>query len=411
MTMRRSEVRVRRDYEKLTITAYIKPATASVGLTQWIKDGTPSPDHSVTPLVLTVDCQANASDITPEQIFSVGAEGGTAGDGNTAWTVNGTAISEVWTEGTDYELQESGKELWIKRNIKSTETYAIACQLQVYDSRTGETIPFITDTVELSTVELANSPYRISIDHSNVIWDMTADDLWEYEYRAARSLTQKMTRAEAENDACYKKTVNVCVTQGKQIEAGYGLVLKTSDGTEAARIEATDDEATLTEDKAILELTRGKIVFDCRLIEDEAFTLTVLNSEGKEIKSCATQIHVKRRMRDYDQPEIVNYSDYTVKQQTYRNTLRVRIGGEEVDYPECYLYILWLTLAMTASAEEAEVGAGDTCKFDPNKAGAGLTDADNGFHMIADTDYQPILQAATDGTDYLTDGEGNTLII
>lgn len=411
MTMRISVTRVRRVYEKLTITAYIKAATSGVGLTQWVKDGVYSPNHSVTPLVLSVSCTATATDLTPEQVFSVGAQGGVAGDGSTAWLVNGEAISTVWTAGTDYEFQQSGKELWIYRNLTAAEKASISVWLQVYDGRMGLTIPFLTDAIDLATVEIADSPMRLSTDRNSVIWDVTADDLWEWEYRAARGYTQKMTEVEATNDACYKKTVNVCVTQGKRITAGYGLTLKDADGNEVARIEAADDEATVTNGVKVLALTRAAVTFDCRLIDDELFTLTALDADGAEVKSCVAQLHVKSRRRDYDAPEIVNYSEYTVRQKSYRNELRVRINGEELEYPECWLYILWKTLANTDGAEEVEVGVGDTCAFAPNEAGGGVTAEDNGFQMIADTDYHALLQPATDGESLVADEKGNVLLI
>lgn len=409
--MRRSSTFVRRVYDKLVITLGMEVKTGSAGLTQYVKDGLFSPDHSVSPLVLAPTVQAKAADVTPELQWSVGIDADNAGIGGTAWKVDGEAINTVWTEGTDYELEDNGKELWIYKNIPVDSGVNITCAILVYDSRTGVTIPVETDPVPLATVAVADAPYRLSLDHDNVLWDVTADDLWEWDYRNARGYAQKMTKAEAENDACYKKQVNFCATKGSgQLNKGYGIWINDSSDKTVAYITASGKSVN-NQPVKILELTTTSVTFDCRTIQDELFKVYLLDADGAIMKDTLNTIHVKTTYRDYDAPEIVNHCDYTTRQKKYRNSLRVRCNGEEWDYPECWLDIKWGTKARTTGAEEVEVGAGNDCVFNPNEAGGGVTPTDNGFDMIADTDYLPVLSVATDGTDTYVDEEGNVLLI
>lgn len=411
-TFIRSSVVVKRDYEKLAITASLKILSTGAGLTQGYKDGAFSPDHGVTPLVLTPVVEAKASDITPEQVWSVGNSASDSGNGGTAWKVDGVAISSAWTEGTDYELSDDGKKLYIYRNITAGTTASVKCAVLVYDSRTGITIAAETDAVELATVAVAEAQWRLSLDHGNVLWDVTADDLWEWEYRDARGLAQKMTEAAATNDGCYKKTVAFCVTHGGgQLSSGYGIWINDSSGDNVAYVTAGGDVVN-NQPVKILELTTAGVTFDCRVIEDEAFTVYAMDEESAIIYETKSTVHVKATRRTYDAPEPVNSSDYTTRQTKYRNSLRVRCNGEEWDYPECWLAIVWKTLAATANAEEVEVGAGNECVFNPNVAGGGATATDNGFRMIAYTDYHAALQPAADedgGT--LCDEDGSVLLV
>jgi len=410
--MRRSTVYVRRIYDKLMLAVGVEVKSASAGLTQYVKAGVYNPDHGVTPLVLTPTVSAQAADLTPEQKWSVGKDTSNAGVGGSAWKIDGAAVSSVWTEGTDYELSDDGKELWIYRNIPAGSGVSVSCCLLVYDSRTGLTIPVETDGVPLSTVQVEDAPMRLSTDCENVLWDVTADDLWEWEYRAARGYTQLMTQEEAANDACYKKHVAFCVTRGGgQLSEGYGIWIKDGDGADVAYITASGTLVNNSPVK-ILELTTAGVTFDCRVIEDELFKVYALDSAGAIQYDTLRTIHVKAARRDYDAPEIANNSDYTVSQQLYNNYCRVRCNGEEMEHPECWLRIEWKTAARTEGAAETAVGAGDRCVFAPNEAGGGSTASDNGFDMIVDTDYLPALTAAVDEDgSFWTDESGNVLLI
>lgn len=556
---RRSVTRVRRDYGKLGISTGLEVLSGSAGLTQVYKDNEFSPDHAVTPLVLTPTVSVKAEDITPPEQWTVGTASSNSGVGGKAWLVGGKAISSVWTEGTDYETSDDGKTLYIYRNIPYPESVSISCCLLVYDSRTGVTVAVETDPVALATVAVAGDTLRMSADMDNMLWCPEADDLWEWDYRNARGYTQLMTKTAATNDGCYLKTVNLCVTEGnKQLTSGYGIVIKDADGTNlltskqrnienwtnnmpqkvsvsnseevnsfaipqtvggwegvyipitlekgktytlsckysvasayellnsytfgleianAALTTETGDNrmcvipfpttvcseqsgsitftatqetgylglngghiadgqtglsftvsdikleesivASITADgtlvnnrpEAVMSLTLTSITFDCRAIGDEYFKVYALNADGAIEKETLCTLHVHTTHRDYDAPEPVNHSDYTLRQTKYRNRLRVRINGEEVEHPECWLDILWYTQSAETNSEEEEVGAGDTCCFNPNVAGGGATQTDNGFLQIAATDYLPSLSVATDGTDAYVDESGNLLLI
>lgn len=411
-TFIRSNVNVRRDYAKLNISTGLQVLSPSVGLTQYYKGGSFSPDHGATPLVLTPTVTAKADDITPQQVWTVGDTTANSGVGGKAWKVNGTAISSVWTEGTDFTLSDDGKTLYILKNIPVGSGVSVSCAILVYDSRTGLYIACETDPVPLSTVAAEDgSPMRLSIDQENVLWCPEADDLLEWDYRNARGYAQKMTQTAATNDSCYKKTVNLCVTQGdSQLTKGYGIWIYDSSNKTVAYITAGGTKVNNQPIK-VLSLTTTAVTFDCRTIEDEWFTVYALDADGAIDKATKKQIHVHQVHRDYDAPEIVNHSDYTVKQTKYRNSLRVRCNGEEWDYPECYLQVYWRTQANSTNADEQDVGQGNECVFAPNEAGDGITATDNGFQMIADTTYHDTLAAATDGTNYWTDENGNVLLI
>lgn len=412
MSKVRSTVGIRRVYEKMAIATSLEVLSGGSGLTQSLEGGEYSPDRSLNPLVLSPRVTATATDVDPSAVWTVG-DADNSGIGGKAWLVGGVALSQCgWTAGTDYELKEDGKQLWVYKNLPYGTTVDICCKLLVRDSRTGVSVECQTDSVTLATVAVSDAHLSLQVDRSTVLWCPEADDLLEWEYREARGLTQKMTQAAATNDACYKKEVKLVVTKnGKPTTDSYSVIVTEESTGGSVTLLPTADSAADTA-LGILELTKEHVVFDCRVASGLYYDIRLGDAEGTPVPYLLQNVSVEMHHRDYDLPEIVNFGDYMASQTSYADRLRVRCNGEEWDYPEIWLDIEWKAQPADTSADEVWVGSGNTCLFDPNAVGGGVTEEDNGFELIAETDYITQLAAATDENgDIYTDEEGNVLLI
>lgn len=402
--------KIKRIYQKMLVAVSIEELS-TVGLGQKVESGTFSPDHSMSPLILQASVKAGASDIDPNATWSVGTSAATAGDGLTAWTVDGVAVGTAWKEGTDFELQDSGKELWIYKNIDVESCPKIRVSVVVLDNRTNVSVVQESDDVELVTTAVADPSVTLTTAPNNMIYDYMADDLVEWEYRNARGLAQLMSQSEATNDSCYLKQSSLMVTKGSEgrQSSGYGMVVKDSSSNVLAKLLA---DGTLTiSDERITALSLESITIDCRTISDEVFTLVALDSEGEEIATAQDTIHAKTIFRNIDTPEFVNTADYSVGDTKYKETARVTCNGEILEYPEAYLDIDY-HVTPTGSTVEQFVGSGNSITVNPNEVGSGVTADTNGFDMAMEADFHGVYAVATDEDGAtLQDEDGETLLI
>lgn len=411
--------RIKRNYDKMMVVVSLECLTPTSGFSQILKGGVFSPDRKVTPTVIAPTVQAGASDIDPKATMTVGlvdATGAYITDAKQAWKIDGVALGKsAWVEGTDYDLKENGKNLWIKKNLPSNNSVSISCSVLVTDSRTGAIVAMESEPVNLQTTESAPAPVVLGIGRNALNYDRTIDRLNEWNYREAHGIEQVYAKADAMKAGCYLKTVDLCLTQGANsaFTTGYGLKVTDSAGKTVATLSANGNVTIPQDEVRVTALSLSAITFDCRTIDSETFTIQGLDKNGAVINTAKGNISIKSFYQNITLPRHRNVADYTAKDTVYKQSLTAGVGGEELPYPEVCLDINYYVAppAHLEQSDEVYVGSGNSCTFDPNKIGSGVTPETNGFDNPIYINYQatPAVLTDEDGN-ALTDENGETII-
>lgn len=396
-----NKIKIRRDFAKLNTSASIVCVSGGSPTTQVYNTALAQyePNRANTPCVLHPDVTANASDGTwkNEQANAVLA--------NMVWLVNGTEISKVWNEGTDYSVNTDGTtrgDLTIYRNVAVAELFALKFQADIYDHRLKVNVPITTDEVTLNTVAKSDDAYSMSLDDTdNIIYNPILDRLLLYDYKVAHGL---IAASDSVRDACinenaYLRKIPFHVYKGgNALTSGYTVKLYKMSGTTPVEIGVGMNE--------VCAINASYVTLDLRLIETASYMVKVFVG-GNEV--CNKQFSIARTYPKFTISAGQN-TDIAPNQDNRQQVALVSSEGKIVECPANVFLLQWSTKAtndgLTTTKQWQE---GDTALFNISDTGLGETSEDE-LEITVDAGYKPRMEFLSDGSEALVDENGEYLI-
>ncbi len=396
-----NSVRIRRVYAPLNTAAQLVCISGGSPTTQVYNTvlGQYEPNRAITPCVIHPDVTAYASDGTwkyPQANTKLA---------NMAWTVNGTEISKVWTEGTDYSVGTTGSErgdLKIMRNTGVSERFALQFSAEIVDERTNVNIPVTTDEVTLNTVAKADDAYSLALgDDETIMYNPVLDRLLLYDYKVAHGIiaASSTERAARLDEKAYLRTILITVFKGaSKVTSGYTVKLYRKSGTSQTEISAGTTEA------AVIGTTEVQI--DLRLVESASYEVKAFVG-SKEV--CSKQFSVARVYPKYAVSAGQN-TDIAPSQDNRRQEALVSSEGRVVECPASVYLLQWSTTATdNGTTTTRQWQEGDVAVFDIADTGLGES-SDEEMEIAVDAEYKPPMEFFSDGSEALTDENGECLI-
>lgn len=369
------------------------------------------PDRSLTPTVIFPDVRA----IDRDNIFHHGAANEYISTDTIAWTVDGEPIEEVWTEGTDYEIETDATDtrgsLRIYKNLAASEKAVLAFSAQFLDWRTGITYSVESDTMPLSCVDKGTDAYQCYADKPLIEYDPLFDDLLLYDYKKANGISVEGARADYKNGKSFEQTVNIVLT------CGTDALTALPDGVTMQLVELGTTTAITANSEAhpeVTEIAFPNIGFDMRMIDKADYEVQFLQS-GKVISNCTIGLHTATTMPTFGKP--VNGADISPSQSEYFNSVLLNLADRMVEYPELYYMIEWFTQAKYNDNGTWKYAAQLTWQRGVNMEaaikdlGIGVTQNDSFFDIWFELNAHPACELITDEDGVvLTDENGEFLI-
>lgn len=396
-----NKIKIRRDFAKLNTFASIVCVSGGSPTTQVYNTALAQyePNRANTPCVLHPDVTAHASDGTwkNEQANAVLA--------NMVWLVNGTEISKVWQEGTDYSINTDGStrgDLTIYRNVAVAELFALKFKADIYDHRLKVNVPIATDEVTLNTVAKSDDAYSMSLDDTdNIVYNPILDRLLLYDYKVAHGMiaASDSVRAACINENAYLRKIPFHVYKGgKALTTGYTVKLYKMSGTTPVEIGVGMNEVNA--------ITTSYVTLDLRLIEAATYMVKAFVG-GKEI--CNKQFSVARTYPKFTISAGQN-TDIAPNQDNRMQQALVSSEGKIVECPANVFLLQWSTKATNdGKTTTKQWQEGDTALFNISDTGLGETTEDE-LEIMVDASYKPQMDFFSDGSEPLVDENGEYLI-
>ncbi len=384
------------------------------------------PDRTVSPTVI----RPNVNVIDRDNVFGNGNVNRKLTLDHLKWFVNDTPIEDVENSngnklfilGTNYDILTTNDEnrgsLVLRRNIDTSESFALSFEGKFEDWRTGTIITVRPRTpMMLTTSDKGEDEITLSCDATEIIYNPLQDKLLLWHYKQARGISDGSTINSCYDGKQYDRIVNLQMTQGKDMlnAVPEGLELGLFVPGTNTRLLA---DQTLTPE--FVELSYPQLRFDLRMVDKGEYEVA-LYKPGTTIKKVAhCNIVILRQM-----PKVENAfpnfgTDINPGQQRYFNDGTVIAGGKVVEYAELYYHLEWLTQAVRAvvtngitsyvPADEVARQWGERMECDVNDIGIGNTKNDNYFDVFFDVYERGCHEVLAVGSDPLTDGNGEILI-
>lgn len=299
------------------------------------------PDRTATPTMILPEVRAN----DPDGVFHRGAanEFLSINAGDLQWFVDGEPIADVWTAGTDYEIDTSASDtrgmLRVKKNLPASAKAVLTFKGKFLDWRTGIPYNVESDEIALSCTDRGSDVLSCCVDKPNITYDPFYDLLLLYDYKVARGIAVQGTRDDYVDGKCYEQSVNVLLT------SGTAELTALPSGT-TMRVVRLGSSAALTPNSEaapeLLAATYPLVKFDMRMIAKGEYEVQFLQS-GNIVARCTIGLHTSTTMPTGGKP--LRGADITPAMKVYQNQVLLNTGDNVVDYPELYYLIQWYTQA------------------------------------------------------------------
>lgn len=332
------------------------------------------------------------------------------------WYVDGVEISQHpdWTGNNGqgvpkYEIDNSSSNyrgaITIRQNVSPDKQYSLHFEGVITDSRLGTLIPIKTDPFVLSTEDVSEDAFSLSIGDDQIIqYNPFKDKLHLYEYKVAHGKVTASASAEAAatDENAYKRTIPVTVYQGANIiTTGYTVKLYRVDGIN------TFTELNATSNKEVLSISNTAIVLDLRLITKEDFLVVAVLTDSAR-PNPQMQFSVNRVYQNYNLEPTNGASILPSDIQRYDEVM-ASSDGNVVEEPESIIKIDWYTDSATITHQWHNEG--QKTIFTIAKTGIGNTYTDDWLDIQAEGEIKPAYDVAIDTNgDIFVDESGNTLI-
>ncbi len=406
--MRSNKKRIRVDYAPLNVTVAVEcltPASPAMQVYNAALDEGErfEPDRGITPTQFLPRVCALASDgsWTRQVANPILAQ--------MHWFVNSVEISTLpeWVGlySIDTSTGDTRGAITVSRNVLPSEKCVLHFEAVLADTRLGTNIALRSDGIVLTTDDVSEDAYTVSIGDSQAMqYDPFKDRLLLYNYKVAQGIISPSEEAEAEADDAnsHLRVIPVTVYRGEGVMTeGYTIRLyRVNSVSSLTELSAGQDE--------VVSIGPSAIVLDLRMVDESDY---IIRAEIADTKRVAPQIQfsVNRIYQGYNcsptNGAAINPGD------TERvDTAMVNIKGEIVEYPAAYIDITWVT--DSASIEHKEHNSGASTKFKLADTGIGTGYDDDWLDVYTESELRPVYRAAADGSgDTFVDENGNKLII
>ena len=369
------------------------------------------PDRRVSPTLVLPEVRA----IDLDNVFQHGSVNQYLTLDNLDWTVDGNPIYSVWTEGVDYEIIKTDDDtrgaLKVFKNLGASEKAVLHFKGKFLDWRTGIIIDVDSGDAALTCTDKGEDIMNCHIDKPVVEYDPLFDDLLLYDYKVARGIPVNGSRDEYINGKSYEQTVNIVLTDGtKECDT-------LPDGISMKLVKLGSDTALVANSEAnpeVMGISYPNIKFDMRLIDKADYEVQFL--KGNTMVCRATiGLHTSCTMPVFGQG--TSGSDIAASQSEYFNSAMLNLADRQVEYPELYYLIQWLTQAKYNDNGTWKYAAQKTWQRGVNleaavsDLGIGLTNNNSFFDFWFELEAHKPCQPLTDEDGLiLTDEDGNFLI-
>lgn len=312
----------------------------------------------------------------------------------------GDAKYEIDTSSTNYRGA-----ITIRQNVSPDKQYSLRFEGVIADTRLGTLIPIKTDAIILSTEDVSEDGFSISIGEDQIIqYNPFKDKLHLYDYKVAHGKITASAAAEtaATDENAYKRTIPVQVYKGGGvITTGFTVKLYRVDGA------STFTELTAAANKEVLSISNTAIVLDLRLITKQDFLVRAVPSDSDH-PNPQLQFSVNRVYQDYNLEPTNGASILPSDTQRYDEVMCAS-DGNVVEEPENIIKIDWYT--DTVNKSHLYHNEGQKTIFTIAKTGIGSTYQDDWMDIQAEGEIKPAHDVAIDSNgDIFVDENGNTLI-
>lgn len=408
----RTHTRVK--FEPLTTSCQLVCITPQSPTTQSINvlSGSPQyePNRSLTPTVVFPDVRA----IDPDNIFHHGPANVYLSLDSLQWFVDDAPIADVWTAGTDYEIDTTETDtrgsLKVKKNLPASSNAVLRFKGSFLDWRTGTIYKVESDDMALTCTDKGSDSLSCSVDKPNIEYDPLFDDLLLYDYKVARGITVQGSRANYVNGKCYEQSVNVILVSGtsqlNSLPAGMTMrVVRLGQSTALVPLSETAPE--------LMAATFPTIKFDMRMIDKGEYEVQFVK-DGNVVAKATIGLHTSTTMPNFGKP--LRNADISPSQKAYVNSVILNLEDRLVEYPECYYLIEWFTQAKYNDNGTWKYAAEKTWQRGENLLAAiegldiGLTVNDSFFDLWFNVDAHPARQLLTNENGEVLSCNGEPLI-
>ena len=409
----RTHTRVK--FEPLTTSCHLACLTPMSPAAQSVNTlgSTPAyePDRSLTPTVIFPDVRA----IDPDNVFQHGPANAYLSLDTIAWYVDEEPIADVWTVGTDYEIDTSASDtrgsLRVKKNLPASSKAVLHFKAEFLDWRTGISYAVESDDLPLTCTDKGADVISCSVDKASIVYDPLFDDLLLYDYKVARGITVQGTRNDHIDGKCFEQSVTVI------LNSGTTQITTLPTGTTMRVVKLGQSTALVPNSEASPELllaTFPTIKFDMRMIAKGEYEVQFLQN-SQVVTRATIGLHTETSMPVSGQG--LRGADIAASQNVYENSALVNLEDRMVEYPELYYLLKWFTQAQYNDngvwkyAAEKEWQRGENMIAEVKDLGIGLTRNDSFFDYWFLADAHPARELCLDESNVvLTDENGEFLI-
>lgn len=393
--------RIRRSFAPLNVSVAIACDSAYSPLMQAYKAATQEyePNRLLSPTVIRPIITASA----PDGSWPVASAN--ASLANLKWYVNGVDISTLSDWVGKYTIATAGStrgSITITKNIAPGNNITMRFEANLVDSRLGVTIPIKTDEVVLSTVDVAEDSYSISLsEDKNLRYNPLWDKLHLYDYKVAHGIISASASEEAaaKDGNEYKRVIAFNVYQGgTKLTSGFTVKFyKVNSASSITEVTSSDYE--------VLSISTSQIELDLRLITKADYMIKAFISNTEIAK---LQFSINRVWADFScRPS--NETSILPDQTERYDEAQVDSEGKKIEYPGNVIKITWYT--DTAEKTAVQHNEGGTTVFQLEKTGIGKDYSNDWIDVYIEAQQKEAHSVAIDeSSNVLTDESGNILI-
>ena len=402
--MRSNKKRIRVDYAPLNIAVSMECITPLSPALQVYNSALDEyePDRSFTPAVFWPMIMANANDGSWHNQYANHILT------QMKWFVDGVDISTLqdWTNLYEIDNTDSSYRgaITIKRNLEPSEQFSLHFEGVITDPRLGTVLNIISDPIILSTQDVSEDSYSISIGDDQIIqYNPVQDKLHLYNYKVAHGIVTASAAAEAAatDENAYLRTIPVTLYQGDSIvQSGYTVKLfRVNNPTSFTELTAGQDE--------VVAITATGITLDLRQVTKSDYLVKAIISDSARV-SPQVQFSVNRVYQNYECRPTNGTSINPGDVQRFDKVM-VDSEGNVVEYPESIIRMIWKTDTDTITGQEHNEG--DSTLFTIAKTGIGENYDDDWMDIYIESEIKEMHKKAVDENgDHFTDENGNKFI-